>query len=232
MTENAKKTGYAIRVLGATLLLVPAFGSGVLVGRSLLDRRTPAKERRAEPTSDPWMRRDRRALATCREELAARSAPRAAASAAEAPPGEERQSTPEREATVDELETELKRCRKSEILVAAEVCRAAVRQFKALMALPKDGLMCGPKSRSADLIERNFESCAALSEIPADFRSDELTKEEASLVAEAIRVRETLTEDELRRRAAPRLERVRLDVHGDAPEGDLQFSRETRRVDV
>ncbi|WP_437279486.1 hypothetical protein WME90_02720 [Sorangium sp. So ce375] len=94
---------------------------------------------------------------------------------------------------------ELKRCRKSEILVNAEVCSAAARQFSALMALPKDGLMCGPKSRSADLIEQNFESCAALSDIPADFRSGDLTKEESSLVAEAIRVRETLTEDELLR---------------------------------
>lgn len=94
---------------------------------------------------------------------------------------------------------ELKRCRKSEILVNAEVCSAAARQLSALMALPKDGLMCGPKSRSADLIEKNFESCAVLSEIPADFRSDDLTKEESSLVAEAIRVRETLTEDELLR---------------------------------
>ncbi|WP_437915794.1 hypothetical protein WME73_12060 [Sorangium sp. So ce302] len=199
MTENAKKTGHVIRVLAATLLLVPAFGSGVLVGRSLLDRTPPAKEKRAEPPSDPWVRRDRRALAACREELAARSEPRATASAAEAPPGEERQDTPERAATVDELEVELKRCRKSEILVDAELCSAAARQFKALMALPKDGLMCGPKSRSADLIEKNFESCAALSDVPAYFRANELTKKESSLVAEAIRVRETLTEDDLLR---------------------------------
>ncbi|WP_437328901.1 hypothetical protein [Sorangium sp. So ce381] len=199
MTENGKKTGHAIRVLAATLLLVPAFGSGVLVGRSLLDQRTPAKEKRAEPASDPWMPIDRRELAACREELAARSEPRTTASAAEAPPGEERQDTPGRVATVDELEAELKRCKKSEILVNAEVCSAAARQFNALMALPKDGLMCGPKSRSADLIEKNFESCAALSDIPADFRSDDLTKEESSLVAEALRVRRTLTEDELLR---------------------------------
>lgn len=199
MTESAKKTGHALRVLAATVLLVPAFGSGVLVGRSLLDRRPPAKEKGAEPTSDPWMRIDRSALAACREELAARSAPRATASAVDAPPGEGRQDTPERAATVEELEVELKRCRKSEILVNAEVCSAAARQLSALMALPKDGLMCGPKSRSADLIEKNFESCAVLSEIPADFRSDDLTKEESSLVAEAIRVRETLTEDELLR---------------------------------
>ncbi|WP_437717133.1 hypothetical protein WMF45_12395 [Sorangium sp. So ce448] len=199
MTERAKKTGYAMRVLGATLLLVPAFGAGVLVGRSLLDRRPPAKEKGADPASDPSLRRDRRALAACREELAARSEPRATASAAEAPPGEERQDTPERAATVDELEVELKRCRKSEILVDAELCIAAARQFKALLALPKDGLMCGPKSRSADLIEKNFESCAALSDVPADLRSNDLTKEESSLIADAIRVRETLTEDDLLR---------------------------------
>ncbi|WP_044963775.1 hypothetical protein [Sorangium cellulosum] len=59
--------------------------------------------------------------------------------------------------------------------------------------------MCGPKSRAADLIEQNFDSCAALSHIPADFRSGDLTKEESSLVAEAIRVREELTEEELLR---------------------------------
>jgi hypothetical protein len=199
MTENATKTGHAVRVLAATVLLVPAFGSGVLVGRSLLDRRPPAKEKSAEPASDLWIRMDRGELAACRERLGARPEPRATASAAEAPPGEGRQDAPARAATVDELEVELKRCRKSEILVNAEVCSAAARQFSALMALPKDGLMCGPKSRSADLIEQNFDSCAALSDIPADFRSGDLTKEESSLVAEAIRVRETLTEDELLR---------------------------------
>ncbi|WP_437644541.1 hypothetical protein [Sorangium sp. So ce362] len=199
MTESAKKTGHAIRVLAATVLLVPAFGSGVLVGRSILDRRPPAEEKRAEPASDPRKRIDRRELAACQEKLAGHSEPQATASAADAPPGEGQQDAPEKAATVEELEVELKRCRKSEILVNAEVCSAAARQFSALMALPKDGLMCGPKSRSADLIEQNFESCAALSDIPADFRSGDLTKEESSLVAEAIRVRQTLTEDELLR---------------------------------
>ncbi|WP_437721481.1 hypothetical protein [Sorangium sp. So ce861] len=197
MTESAKKTGHAIRVLAATVLLVPAFGSGVLVGRSILDRRPPATENREEPTSERSTRIDWRELAVCQEKLAARSEPQAIASAADAPPGEGQQDAPEKAATVEELEVELKRCRKSEILVNAEVCGAAARQFRALMALPKDGLMCGPKSRSADLIEKNFESCAALSDIPADFRLDDLTKEESSLVAEASRVRQTLTEDEL-----------------------------------
>jgi hypothetical protein len=68
------------------------------------------------------------------------------------------------------------------------------------MALPKDGLICGPKSRAADLIEDNFESCAAFSDNSTDLRSDDLTKEESSLIADAIRVHQTLTEDELLRR--------------------------------
>jgi hypothetical protein len=200
MTENAKKASHAIRVLAATVLLVSAFGSGVLVGRAILDRRPPATEKRAASTSEPWMRTDRRALAACQEKLAARSEPQATASAADAPPGEGQQDAPEKAATVEELEVKLKRCRKSEILVKAEVCSAAARQFSTLMALPRDGLMCGPKSRAADLIENNFESCGALSEILVDSRLNDLTKEESSLVAEAIRVRQTLTEDELLRR--------------------------------
>lgn len=66
MSENATKTGHAIRVVAATVLLVPAFGSGVLVGRSLLDRRPPATEKRAETISDPGIWTDRRELAAYR----------------------------------------------------------------------------------------------------------------------------------------------------------------------
>ncbi|MRG96119.1 hypothetical protein GF068_29980 [Polyangium spumosum] len=85
-------------------------------------------------------------------------------------------------------------------MTSAEVCVAAARQFHVLLALPKDGLMCGPKSRAADLVEENFERCAMFADVPPDYRADDLTKEQSSLIAEAVRIHRTLTEDELLRR--------------------------------
>lgn len=102
--------------------------------------------------------------------------------------------------TVDGLEAELRRCTRSELVVSAEVCGAAARQFEALMALPKDGQLCGPKSRAADLVEENFERCAAIADLHAKVRPDDLTKEQASVIAEAIRIHKTLSEEELLRR--------------------------------
>jgi hypothetical protein len=200
MTESAKKTRLTVPLVATAVLLVPTFVAGVLTGRSILGRRSPANEESAEPASNPRVQRARRELAACQEKRAARSEPRATPSAADAPSGEANHEAARARATAPELEGELKRCKKSEILVSAEVCSAAVREFNALMALPKDGRICGPKSRAADLIEDDYASCAAFVDVPADVRSDDLTKEESSLIADAVRVHQTLTEDELRRR--------------------------------
>jgi hypothetical protein len=157
------------------------------------EQRAPGAETSPEPVADPGVIRE---LNVCQEKVAALRTAQAEA----APSEEARQGVPETKATLEALEVERKRCKKSQILVYAEVCVAAARQFNALMALPKDGLYCGPKSSSADLIEDNFESCTAFGDSSTDLRSDDLTKEESSLIAEAIRVHQTLTEDELLRR--------------------------------
>jgi uncharacterized membrane protein len=200
MTESAKKTRLTVPLVATAVLLVPTFVAGVLTGRSILGRRSPANEERAEPASNPRVQRARRELAACQEKRAARSEPRATPSATDAPSGEANHEAAEPKATAPELERELKRCKKSEILVSAEVCSAAAREFTALMASPQNGWICGPKSRAADLIEDDYASCAAFAAIPADVRSDDFTKEESSLIAEAVRVHQTLTEDELLRR--------------------------------
>jgi hypothetical protein len=197
MKERPKKTRAGALVLVAVGALIPAFGAGVLVGRGMPDPSPPGAATSPEPVADPGVIRE---LNACQQEVAMLPTARAAPSKAEAPPEEAKQDVPKTKATLEELEAERKRCRKSEILVNAEVCVAAARHFNALMALPKDGVLCGPKSRAADLIEQDFESCAAFGDDSARLRSDDLTKEESSIIADAIRVHQTLTEDELLRR--------------------------------
>jgi hypothetical protein len=156
----------------------------------------PAEEKRAART-DPSLRRE---LSACQEKLAERTKARATSSDAAAAPDGAQQDASERPATVEALEGELKSCKKSRRLVNAEVCSAAAGQFDALLALPKDGLLCGPKSRAADLIERNFEHCDDFADSAAGGISEDLTKEEASLMAEAIRVQRAYPDQEVRRR--------------------------------
>lgn len=180
-------------VLIAAMLFVPVCGAGFFVGRSMGER--PPTQRTTEARSSPSVMADRRAFASCQQTLAAMKAAPTTLSADK--PNEDAGKAP---TTLEELETELRRCTSNELLVSAEICSAAGRQFEALMALPKDGLRCGPKSRAADLIEENFERCAVFATVSPTVRSENLTKEQSSLVAEAIRVRQTLTEDELLRR--------------------------------
>jgi hypothetical protein len=194
MPERPKTTLPAARLLLAAALFVPAFVGGVLAGRSL-GRKPAAAE--TKPAPRPADRFELAELSTCQEKLAARLQARAAPSAADAAPGEPAADASPAPVTVEQLEAEHKRCRKSEVLVDAEVCVAGRHQFDALMASAKNGWGCGPKSRVADLIEENFERCATFADAPADVLSDDLTKEQSSRIAEAIRIHKTLTEDEL-----------------------------------
>jgi hypothetical protein len=170
------------------------------VGRSMPEQRPPTSGASERARSDYWMWKDRQDLAACQEKLAAQTAAAAIASNAGASVQAVNEDAGRAPATVEELETERKRCLKSEILTSAEICSAAGRQFEALMALPQDGQQCGPKSRAADLVEEDFERCAAFADMPTEVRAEDLTKEQASVIAEAIRVHRTLSEDELLRR--------------------------------
>ena len=194
MTEGAKKPRPPVPLLAAAILLVPVFGAGIFAGRSIPEQSPWAA------TEKPADRATQAELSACQEKLAARSKTRATPSDAAAPPEEANRDAPERPVTVEALEGDLSQCKRREFLTSAEVCVAAARQFHALLALPKDGLMCGPKSRAADLVEENFERCAVFADVAPDDRANELTKEPSSLVAEAIRIHRTLTEDELLRR--------------------------------
>lgn len=199
MAEIPKRTRLGVFVLAGAGALALVFGAGVLVGRAIPERSAPEAETSPDPVADPELLGK---LQVCRQKAVALADDMAQA----APPKEAvlakdaGQEIPATKATVEELEVERKRCRKSELLINAEVCVAAARQFNALTALPQDGLVCGPKSRSADLVEVNFESCAVFGGNQADIGSDDFTKEESSLIADAIRVHQTLTEDELLRR--------------------------------
>lgn len=198
--QSAKRTRCRVPLIAAAVLFVPAVGAGVFVGRKIPERRPAAITTSVGTGTSHWQRQDRTTLDSCQEKLAALTKPRATVANADASPGEAERDAAQPPATIEGLNAELRRCTKSEIVTSAEVCVAAARQFEALMALPKDGLRCGRKSRAADLIEENFERCGAFADMQADVRPDDLTKEQASVIAEATRVRKTLTEEELLRR--------------------------------
>jgi hypothetical protein len=200
MPESARKARSPLPLLAAALLFVPAFGAGVFVGRSIPERRPPATEKSTGYSSDPRVRIDRSALASCQEQLTAPPDAPAPPSTNATPLDDVKADAGRPPATVEALEAELKRCKTSTRLVNAEVCSAAARQLDALMALPKDGLMCGPKSRAADLIEENFERCDDFIDSAAGGSAEDLTKEEARLIAEAIRVRRAYPDEEVLRR--------------------------------
>ena len=203
---DAQRPRSRLPLIVAAVLFVPAVVTGVFVGRSIPERGspaiTPAITTSAESGASHWRQQDRRDLATCQEKLAAqKTLPTVAStSVADASPGDAGRDATQVPTTVEGLETELRRCTKSELVVSAEVCKAAARQFEALMALPKDGQSCGPKSRAADLVEENFERCDVIAELYAAVRPDDLTKEQASVIAEAMQIHKTLTEEELLRR--------------------------------
>ncbi len=199
MKGRPERAGFAIRI-AAAILLAAVFGAGIWVGRTALGPKAPPEETPSVSNADPRTRTARGELEACREKLSARSQGRRGLSDAGAASEDAGRGAEEAPVTLEALEAERSRCKKSERLVSAEVCVAAARQYRALLSLPKDGLMCGPKSRAADLIEDNFAYCDALSDIPADEGAGALTKEEASLLEEARRVRETYPEDEVLRR--------------------------------
>lgn len=195
MTEKPR---HSVPLIAAADLLVPVFGAGIFAGRSIPERSPSADGEK--PAERPADRATQAELSACQKKLAVHSQGGATPSDAAAPPEDANRDAAERPATVEALEGKLSQCKRRDLMTSAEVCVAAARQFHALLALPKDGLMCGPKSRAADLVEENFERCAVFADIPPDYRADELTKEQSSLVAEAIRIHRTLTEDELLRR--------------------------------
>jgi len=177
----------------ATILFLSALGVGVTLGRMNPERRSTAEEAQPTTRADVTARLLREDLASCREKLAAH------AKAADVRGTRTNGRASARFTTDIELEAELVRCTKSETLKRSEVCVAARRQFDALMAVPGSGA-CRVKSIAAAVIERDFEWCAALSDLPADLASGALTKEESRLVADALRVRDDLVENKLARK--------------------------------
>lgn len=193
MTESAKRTGKVVRI-AAAVLLVPAFGAGVWVGRSMLERRPPAEDWMEEPAWRPWLRVERRErlakLATCQEKLAARSEARAAPSAADAPPGETQGDAGETRTTVEALEKETKECRKRELLADADICRSVGRHFRAMKALPDDGKSCMERAMAGDVLKDDFKKCADFDGVPTHL---DLTAEEKGRIMDAVHLNETLT---------------------------------------
>jgi len=191
MKQTPTRAGLTHRLLLAAVLLVPTFGAGVLVGRLLLGRNAPAEEQRAEAQAGDA---DADALAACRQELTTLPKTRTVSSA------DAETSALEPAARIESLKTQIKACRKSEVLVNAEICSAAGRHYAAITALPDNGVLCIQRARAASFIEEDFEKCDGLEDIPNDLDLDALTKEERNTVVDAIKVHNTIAEDELHKR--------------------------------
>lgn len=194
--KQSPKRGLLAFRLAAFALLAPAFGGGMFFGRSCLGPRPPADAQPAEPAADAG---DEDMLAQCQQALRAlpriRSSPLASAEAL--PDADASALTPK--ARVDALQAQIKTCRKSEVLVNAEICASVGRHYAAILALPDNGVLCIQRARAASFIEEDYEKCDDFAELPNDLDLDSLTKEERSTLLEAVKVRKTIGEDELRK---------------------------------
>lgn len=174
--DNAKQRRFPILFIITAVLFAPAVGAGVFAGRSI-PKRTVQVTPSAGSRSDWWTQKERLDLDSCRDRLAVEAAAAAIGSTAGVTGEPLRGDAGGVPATIEELEAERNRCRKSEMVTSAEVCVAAGRQFEALMALPKDGQSCGPKSRAADLVEEDFEHCDVFADPPTAVALNDLTTE-------------------------------------------------------
>lgn len=196
MRQTPERGRLALR-LAAVALLAPTFGLGVLVGRfSFFKENAPVNTEGAGSAFDAG---DEDALSTCRQALRAlpRIHSRRLRSADANTDANTDVLTPE--ARVGALQAQISTCRKSEVLVDAELCASVGRHYAAMLALPDNGVLCIQRARAASFIEEDYEKCDDFAKIPDDIDLDSLTKEERGTLLEAVRVRKTIREDELRK---------------------------------
>lgn len=195
MRQTPKRGHLAFR-LAAFALLAPTFGIGALVGRFSFAQNAPVNAEGADSALDAG---DEDALATCRQALRAqpriRSRPLPSAEAMADADAE--MLTPQ--ARVNALQAQIRTCEKSEVLAHAEVCASVGRHYAAMVALPDNGVLCIQRARAASFIEEDYEQCDDFAQMPDDIDLDSLTREERSTLLEAVRVRKTISEDELRK---------------------------------
>jgi hypothetical protein len=190
MKERPKKTRAGALVLVAVGALIPAFGAGVLVGRGMPSPRAPGAATSPEPVADPGVIRE---LQICQQELAMPPTAQLALPKAAAPPEEARRDAPATAAEVKALERDVKECEKGVVLAHAEVCGAVGHQLELMDKLTTlNRISCYSKAKVGAYIKENFKNCAALGDAPPNL--DNLTKEEADKVAQALNVYKTIDE--------------------------------------
>lgn len=144
-------------VLVGVCLLAVAFGAGLGVGRARREKPRPPETARV---TNPQNVDIDEALAACEDEIEALSQPSPNASAMDAMSDEAKQAVAEKAATVEALENELRQCRKSDLLLDADMCRAADRYGIPLyMVVLHADRQCVDKLGIGDLILKHTEQC-------------------------------------------------------------------------
>ncbi len=144
-------------VLAGVCLLVAAFVAGLGVGRANRDKPRPPETARV---TNPGRADFNEALAACEDEMEALSQPSPNASTTDAMSDEAKQAVAEKAATVEVLENELRGCRKSDLLLDAELCTASDRySFALLLPVLHADQKCSDKLGVGDLIIRHSEQC-------------------------------------------------------------------------
>ena len=144
--------------LVGVLLLGMAFVAGLSVGRASRKKQMPPETTRVTNLQNVDIDE---ALAACEDELEAFSQPSPKASATDAMTDEAKRVAAEKAATVEALENALRQCRKSDLLLDAELCRAADRYGIPLyMVVLHADRQCVDKLGVGDLILKHTEQCA------------------------------------------------------------------------
>lgn len=144
-------------VLAGVCLLVMAFGVGIGVGRARREKPKPTETTRVE---NPGRVDFKEALAACEDELEAFSQPSPSGSTVGAKTDEAKQAAAEEAAKIEALEDELRGCRKSDLLMDAELCRAVDRySFALLLPVLHADQKCSDKLGVGDLIVKHSEQC-------------------------------------------------------------------------
>lgn len=174
-------------VLAGVCLLVMAFGVGIGVGRARREKPKPTETTR---TTNSQFADTGEALAACKAELETLSQPLPTPSRMDAMTDEAKRAAAREAAKIEALEDELRGCRKSDLLLDAELCRAADRYGIALfMVVLHADRQCVDKPGVGDLILKHTEQCANFEDQtdPDEMDLGELSDQELSNIHDAQR---------------------------------------------
>lgn len=175
---NDGRMSLTAAALAAAGMLAATVGAGVLVGRSMLGRRSPAVDEGAPAVPDREIGKE---LAACRRKLAARTKTLPTPSAVADAPKEASREAPETAARIEALEEELKECKYSERLTNADICSSSYVYMHMAGGLPYTEEGCEQKAEIAERIVKSVEKCDDFKD-PPDLDWENLTDDDKRIL--------------------------------------------------